>query len=96
MKETNSNGYQLLSDGQRVWVNGRKGESVARLARFGGMVMIDVHQPLCTQKTKGECLDCRHDLRGEEAWKYFVSSLERNFNISVDDAHRPRWTVHLT
>jgi hypothetical protein len=91
MKETSSNKYQLLSDGQRVWVNGLQGESVARLSRFGSVVMIDIHQPLCAQKTNGECLDCRHDLQGYEAWLYFISSLKRNFNIDVDEAHRPKW-----
>lgn len=96
MKESYSNGHQVLSDGGRVWVNGTMGEAVARLACFGHKVMIDIHHPLCAQKKKGECLDCRHDFRpGADAWDYFVASLDRNFNVKVDEKHRPAWAVHV-
>lgn len=92
MKETASNGCQVLSDGRRVWVNGLSGESLARLSAFGQVAMIDVHLPVAKQKQTGkQCLDCRHDLRGEAAWKYFVSSLKRHFNVEVGEAHRPDW-----
>ena len=93
MKETRSNGRQVLSDGNKVWVNGVQGESVARLSCFGRQVMIDIHKPLCEQHGAGECLDCRHDLQGLDAWQYFVLSLKRNFNVDVDEVHRPGWVV---
>ncbi len=91
MKETASSGCQILSDGNKVWVNGVQGESVARLSCFGRQVMIDIHKPLVAQRADGECLDCRHDLRGADAWRYFVKSLKRNFNVKVGEAHRPDW-----
>ncbi len=92
MKETISNGCQILSDGSRVWVNGLAGESVARLSSYGGKAMIDVHKALCEQKTSGsECLDCRHDLSGETAWKYFVQSVLNNYKVVVGDEHKPAW-----
>lgn len=92
MKETASNGHQILSDGGRVWVNGLQGESVARLFAFGKQVMIDIHLPFDEQRTTGkECLDCRHDLQPADAWKYFVLSLKRNYNITIDESHRPTW-----
>lgn len=92
MKETASNGCQVLSDGRRVWVNGLSGESLARLSCFGGRVMIDVHQPLTQQKQTGaECLDCRHDLTGVPAWEHFVQSVKNNYNVDVGAEHRPAW-----
>lgn len=96
MKETASNGCQILSDGNKVWVNGVQGESVARLSCFGRQVMIDIHKPFGEQRGGGECLDCRHDIKGADAWQYFVKSLKRNFNVDVDEVHRPGWAVDET
>jgi len=93
MKESYSNGHQILSDGNRVWVNRSSGESVARLGHLSKRAMIDIHQPLCAQKQNGECLDCRHDLDGADAWKYFIASLNRNFAVDVGEEHRPKWAV---
>lgn len=92
MQETESNGHQVLSDGRRVWVNGRSGESVARLSSFNKVVMIDVHMTLAEQhETGNECLDCRHDLTGPDAWNYFVSSVRKNYNVDIGTEHRPDW-----
>lgn len=92
MKETASNGCQVLSDGSRIWVNGLSGESLARHSRFGETVIIDIHNALCTQRQTGsECLDCRHDLKGSNAYEYFVLSLKRNFGVEVSEEHRPHW-----
>ena len=94
MKETESNGCQILSDGTKVWVNGGNfGESLARLSAVGKTAIIDVHKPLCAQRDAGECLDCRHDLTGAEAWEYFVTSLKRNHQVEVGEEHRPRWAA---
>ena len=92
MKETASNGCQILSDGRTVWVNGLSGESLARLSSFRGMAIIDIHNKLDAQRQTGsECLDCRHDLKGANAYEYFVLSLKRNFGVEVAEEHRPQW-----
>lgn len=92
MKETGSNGFQILSNGRRVWVNGPAGESIARLSTFGQMAMIDVHLPFEEQRKTGtECLDCRHDLTGAEAWDHFIQSLKKHYNVDVGEKHRPNW-----
>lgn len=92
MKETVSNGCQILSDGRRVWVNGLSGESLARLSAFGKVAMIDVHLPITEQRAVGkQCLDCRHDLTGAAAWAHFVQSVKTNYNVDVEERHRPDW-----
>ena len=91
MKESRSNGAQILSDSARVWVNAKTGEALARLSCFGEQALIDIHRPLGQQQAAGECLDCRHDLQGDEAWRHFVLSLARHFSIEVGEKHRPRW-----
>lgn len=92
MEESSSNGCQILSDGRRVWVNGLSGESIARLSVFGKLAIIDIHLPIDRQRETGsECLDCRHDLRGNDAWRYFVRSLKRYFSVEVGDQHQPDW-----
>lgn len=92
MKESASNGCQILSDGRRVWVNGLSGESLARLSSFGNLGMIDIHRSHGEQRETGkECLDCRHDLTGNDAWHHFVTSLKRHFNVEVGEEHRPDW-----
>lgn len=92
MNESASNGNQILSDGKTVWVNGLRGECVARLSGFEDMASIDIHQPLEVQRETGkECLDCRSDLRGADAWHYFVLSLQRHFGITIHEKHRPVW-----
>ena len=94
MKETASNGCQVVSDGRKIWVNGLSGESLARLSCFGSTVIIDIHNSHDTQRQTGsECLDCRHDLKGASAYEYFVLSLKRNFNVEIGEEHRPKWAV---
>lgn len=92
MKETRSNGFQVLSDGRRVWVNGPAGESIARLSAFGRLAMIDVHLAIEEQRKTGtECLDCRHDLVGAAAWNHFIESVKTNYQVDVTEEHRPAW-----
>ncbi len=92
MRESLSNGCQVLSDRQRVWINASTGESLARLSSFGGIALIDVHRPLAEQRVTGsECLDCRHDLKGVAAWEHFVAAAERHFGVTVAERHRPGW-----
>ncbi len=96
MRESNDGGYQILSDGRRVWVNGLSGESLARLSQVGSHVLIDVHLPLHEQRCHGkECLDCRHDLKGWYAWGYFVGSVKKNYGVEVGEEHRPKWAAVL-
>jgi hypothetical protein len=80
--------YQIQSNGERVWINGPDGASVARISKHGG---IDIHRPIAEQADRGECLDCRQDLFGEAAWKHFVRSVLRHFGIYVTARHRPSW-----
>jgi hypothetical protein len=92
MIETASGHNQIISDGKTVWVNGQRGECIARLSGFEDIAAVDVHQPLDVQRETGkECLDCRNDLRGSEAWQHFVAALDRYFGIVVDERHRPTW-----
>ena len=92
MKESESNGCQILSDGRRVWVNASSGESLARLSVFGTKALIDVHQPLALQRTNGiEGLDCRHDLTGAGAWLHFVEALKTHYQVEIEEEHRPDW-----
>ncbi len=93
MRETISNGCQIMSDGTRVWVNGSDGASLARLGRFGRVAMIDVHKPLREQGRGGECLDCRGDLDGPLAWRCFVDSVKLHHNVRVGEEHRPSWVI---
>ena len=80
--------YQVQSNGERVWVNGPDGASVARISKHGG---IDIHRPLAEQAEHGECLDCRHDLRGALAWNHFIASMLLHFGIQITLRHRPKW-----
>jgi hypothetical protein len=82
--------YQVQSSGDRVWVNGPDGASVARISKHGG---IDVHRPLSEQREHGECLDCRHDLRGAAAWEHFTASVLEHFGVPIAERHRPRWAL---
>jgi hypothetical protein len=91
VRESDVDSFQVLSDGRTVWVNEDAGGAVARLSSFGGVAMIDVHRPLLQQYTEGECLDCRHDLTGANAWDYFVQSVLRHFGVAISEKHRPRW-----
>lgn len=85
--------YQVQSNGERVWVNGPDGASVARISQHGG---IDVHRPLAEQGHLGECLDCRRDLTGAAAWAHFVASLWRHFGVALAERHRPKWALVAT
>ena len=89
--------YEVMSNGNRVWVNGPMGESIARISNLPypeGTVAIDIHKPhaeVCA--TGSECLDCRHDLSGRAAWDHFVASLQQNYGVRVNAKHRPTWAV---
>ncbi len=61
---------------------------MARISKHGG---IDVHRPLSEQAEHGECLDCRHDISGSEAWEEFTTSVLMHFGISIALRHRPKW-----
>ena len=85
--------YQVQSNGDRVWVNGPDGASVARISQFGG---IDVHRPLAEQANQGECLDCRHDLSGVPAWEHFARAVRDHFGVMIAMRHRPKWATGIT
>lgn len=94
MIEDYTNGHQILSDGRTIWVNGPDRASVARLSNFHGVAMVDVHNPPSVQRRTGtECLDCRKDLRGAEAWDYFTNSVRMHFNVVIARKHKPTWAV---
>lgn len=91
MRLENLGTHQVQSDGRTVWVNDATGGAIARVSSFGDIAMIDVHRPLAEQCSQGECLDCRHDLVGTEAWEHFKRSVLQHFGVQVTDKHRPRW-----
>ncbi len=93
MRQATRGQYQVLSDGRTVWVNEASGGAVARLGSFGDIAMVDVHRPLAQQCAEGECLDCRHDLAGAEAWDYFKGSVLKHFGLTIAERHRPRWAT---
>jgi len=86
VRESSFKGYQILSDGTRVWVNAPSGHAVARLGVFGKMVLLDVHGP-----SGVECLDCSHTARGPQAWNRFVELVWKFHGVLIADDHRPAW-----
>lgn len=83
MKRSVVRGFEVLSDGRRVWVNGPDGASVARYSPTAGR---DVHTSVAVQRATGkECLDCSHDLD----YPAFVASVLAHYRISIPAKHRP-------
>lgn len=89
MKETESNGYQILSNGKTVWVNGPDGCSAGRFSPIGG---IDIHKSFEEQvKDLGDpCLDCKPGPCDVSDWQYFVDGMKKYYNVEVGDEHRPQ------
>lgn len=87
MKESLINGFQVLSNGERVWVNGPDGCSVARFSITG----IDVHRPSAEQAEKGPCLDCQPGPMDEAGWQAFLESVEAHYDVKIPDKHKPEW-----
>lgn len=90
-QESMVGGYQVLSDGMRIWVNGPDGSSVARFSAVG----IDVHNPVSEQAEKGECLNCQHAPMDEAGWQAFLASLKEHFNLVIPDRFKPEWLLPL-
>lgn len=84
------NKCEVMSDGQRVWVNDKHGCSIGRFTNWG---TVDIHTSGTSQlRNGGHCLDCRNDLRGEAAWKHFVAGMYEHHGVVISDKHRPkRW-----
>lgn len=84
-------GYEVSSDGRRVWVNSLTTcASVARFSVFGELVMVDVHNEPHLQAERGECLDCCNGSDLEKLWAHFKEALEKHYGIQVPDRHKPR------
>lgn len=83
--DTDSNGYQVTSDGVTVWVNGPDGCSTGRF----GLQGIDIHRPFEEQQTKGACLFCTHGLTTVEDWFLFVEKMKELYDVDVDFRHTP-------
>lgn len=78
----NGDKYQLMTDGNTVWVNDSSGCCIGRLTRFG----IDVHTTAAEQR-RGErqCLDCR-TVSGQitdEVWQEFRVSMKKHHSLEI-------------
>ena len=90
MQEEIINGYQVESDGRRVWVNSpTTGASVARFSIFENIAMVDVHHEPHEQKEKGERLDCAHGECSIDLWLHFKRALRTHYEIEMPDSHMP-------
>ena len=80
---TETDEYQILSDGKTVWVN--KPVLVGRFSRFG----LDVHKPeICDG---GHCIHCTTGLPTPADWETFVAAMVEHFDVVVPDKHKPKW-----
>lgn len=86
-RETESNGYEILSNGIAVWVNGPDGCCAGRFSLKYG---IDIHRSAAEQAKGGECLYCTHEPAGAEEWKVFVTKISEFFGVTIDPKHCPR------
>ena len=79
---------EILSDGRSVWVNGPKGECLARFGRYG----IDVHNSLDAQlEGEGECLQCSHEPTTRADWDAFVKAVATHHGVTISEEHTPRY-----
>lgn len=76
--------YDVLSDGETVWVNGPEG-CIARFGRAG----IDIHRPASEQLEKGQCLHCTHGPTTANDWQTFVLEVDQFFGVKVAGVHMP-------
>lgn len=84
------NGYEVSSDGRRVWVNSpTSGASVARFSVFGSTAMVDVHREPAEQAEKGECLDCAAGECSLGLWNHFKRALRKHYKLEIPDRHKP-------
>lgn len=82
MKNETIKGYQILSDGHKVWVNSQDG-CVARFCRLSSEL------PDCSSYQKqnyyldhGKTVTNRH-------WSLFVDKVQEFFSIKISNEHRP-------
>lgn len=89
--EETINGFQVMSDGRRVWVNSpTTGASVARFSAIGGTALIDIHREPDEQRTKGQCLACAQGECSLDMWLQFKSSLLEHYGVDLPDTHCPK------
>lgn len=78
--------YEILvaPSGDRLWVNGADGSSIARFSkRFG----IDVHNTATAQVSgKPECLFCTHGAASRVEWELFRTNLLEHHGIEIDES----------
>lgn len=78
------NQYEILvaPQGDRIWVNGPDGSSIARFSkRFG----IDVHNTATAQmRGAPECLMCTHSPAGAAEWQKFCAAVKEFHGVEVD------------
>jgi hypothetical protein len=76
-----NDGYQIIVNGRRLWVNSPQGMCVAR---FGNGLM-EVHKDAEQQMATGEqCLDCRRMTQNFDAdWAWFVRSVKQFYGVML-------------
>lgn len=79
--------YEVMGDGNTVWVNGHGGACLGRFGRGG----IDIHNELRHMAAKGQCLDCTHGRPTLDEWKRFVEGMKKHHDVDVSEDYRPRW-----
>jgi hypothetical protein len=92
VKEQVLNGYQVMSDGKTLWINGPQGESVARFTanQYLKLAVVDVHADIETQRITGEqCLACEHGEPTREIWERFKAAVLEHYGLKVPEEHKP-------
>lgn len=80
--------YEVLADGNTVWVNGPGGGCIARFGRGG----IDIHHTVQKQMEFGEqCLQCTHTRPTVHDWTLFQAGMMRHYGICIPEQHKPVW-----
>jgi hypothetical protein len=79
-------GYELLSDGRTVWVNGPSGGLVGRFSKNG----IDIHHPVEIQVAAGKvCAMCKPGPTNLIDWYAFCNEMINRYGVYVGDKHMP-------
>jgi hypothetical protein len=78
------NNHEVMSNGERVWINGPDGASVARFSSRAGR---DIHKPYAEVVATGEeCLDCSPST----SWEEFKEGVLKHYGIDLHEKHAPQ------
>jgi hypothetical protein len=84
---TETDTYQIMSDGKSVWINSANGMCIGRYTLTG----VDIHQDAAAQIATGrECLDCFDRTADPDFdWLKFTEGMKFHYNIDVPEIHKP-------